>query len=128
MNSELLALVDSGVLCLVLPLIYVALYAKQVGMPVISGNREGAPEPTGMAGRGIRAHRNLLENLVPFAIVVLVAREIGVSNAITVTGAWLFLGARIVHALSYLAGIKGIRTLAYLASLVGTAMILSQLL
>jgi uncharacterized MAPEG superfamily protein len=127
MNSELLALVDSGVLCLVLPLIYVALYAKQVGMPVISSNREGAPEPSGMAGRGRRAHRNLLENLVPFAIVVLVAHGIGVSNAITVAGAWLFLGARIVHAITYLAGIKGIRTLAYLASLVGTALIVSQL-
>ncbi len=97
------------------------------GMPVISGNREGAPEPSGMAGRGIRAHRNLLENLVPFAIVVLVARGIGVSNAITVAGAWLFLGARIVHAITYLAGIKGIRTLAYLASLVGTALVFSQL-
>ncbi|MDR7009374.1 MAPEG family protein [Paraburkholderia strydomiana] len=127
MTSELLALVGSGVLCLALPLIYVALYARQVGMPVVSGNREGAPEPTGIAGRGIRAHRNLLENLVPFAIVVLAARWIGVSNSITVAGAWLFLGARVVHVITYLAGIKGIRTLAYLASLVGTVLVLSQL-
>lgn len=127
MNSELWALTGAGALCLLLPFVYVALYAKQVGMPVVSGNREAAPEPVGMAGRGVRAHRNLLENLVPFAIVVLVAHAASVSNGMTVVGAWLFLGARIVHAVTYLAGITGIRTLAYIASVIGTVLILSQL-
>lgn len=128
MNTELYILAATGLLCLALPVIYVGLYAKQVGMPVVSGNREGAPEATGAAGRGLRAHRNLIENLVPFAIAVLVARAMGVSNGLTVIGAWVFLGARLVHALSYLAGITGIRTLAYLTGLVGTILILSQLI
>jgi uncharacterized MAPEG superfamily protein len=127
MNTELNILAASAVLCLALPVIYVGLYAKQVGMPVVSGNREGAPEPIGAAGRGLRAHRNLIENLVPFAIAVLVAHALGVSNSMTVIGSWVFLGARVLHALVYLIGISGIRTLAYLASLVGTALILSQL-
>ena len=127
MNTELNILAASAVLCLALPVVYVGLYAKQVGMPVVSGNREGAPEPIGAAGRGLRAHRNLIENLVPFAIAVLVAHAMGVSNSITLIGAWLFLGARVLHALVYLAGVSGIRTPAYLAGLVGTALILSQL-
>ena len=127
MNTELYILAACAILCLALPLIYLGLYARQVGMPVVSGNREGAPEPTGAAGRGLRAHRNLIENLVPFAIAVLVAHAMGVSNGLTVIGAWVFLAARVLHALVYLAGISGIRTLAYLAGLVGTALILSQL-
>jgi len=41
--------------------------SEQVGLPGVSGNREDVPEPTGAAGRGLRAHQNLIENLVPFA-------------------------------------------------------------
>ncbi len=71
---KLTCLAASAVLCLALPLVYVAMYQKQVGFPVVSGNREDAPGPTGAAGRGLRAHRNLIENLVPFAIAVMLAR------------------------------------------------------
>lgn len=127
MNAELYILAACGILCLGLPVIYVGLYARQVGMPIVSGNREGAPEPTGAAGRGLRAHRNLIENLVPFAIAVLVAHAMRISNNVTLIGAWIFLGARVLHAFCYLAGITGIRTLAYLASLAGTILVLSQL-
>lgn len=128
MNTELTCLALSGVLCLALPLVYVPAYQKQVGFPGVSSNREGTPEPTGAAGRGLRAHRNLIENLVPFAIAVLLAHVAGVSNAMTVAGAALFLAARLVHAITYFVGITGIRTLAYFASLVGTVLILTQLI
>lgn len=126
MNTELWILVASTLLCLALPLLYVPLYARQVGMGVISGNREEAPAATGAAGRGARAHRNLLENLLPFAVAVLVARAAGISDGVTVLGAWLFLGGRLVHAASYLAGIPGIRTLAYVAGVAGTVAIVTQ--
>ena len=127
MNTELACLAASGVLCLALPLIYLPLYQKQVGTAGLSSNREGVADPTGAAGRGLRAHRNLIENLVPFAIAVLVAHVLGISNAMTAAGALVFLVARLVHAVSYLLGITGIRTLAYLAGLVGTALIFYQL-
>ena len=128
MTTELLILAAAATLCLALPLVYMALYAKQVGMPVINGNREDAPARKGAAGRGLRAHHNLIENLVPFAIAVLAARAVGVSNSVTLIGAWLFLGGRLVHAVSYIAGVTGIRTLAYMTGVVGTFLILSQLL
>jgi len=127
MTTELWILAASALLCLALPLIYMPLYIRQAGMAVIQGTREGAPEATGAAGRGVRAHRNLLENLVPFAIAVLAARAAGVSDTVTLAGAWVFLGARIVHTVTYLAGIPGIRTLAYFAGVVGTVMIFTQL-
>jgi uncharacterized MAPEG superfamily protein len=128
MNTELTCLAASGVLCLALPLVYVALYQKQVGLPGVSGNREDVPEPTGAAGRGRRAHRNLIENLVPFAIAVMLAHAAGVSNAKTVAGAEIFVGARLFHAVTYFLGITGIRTLAYIAGVVGTALIFIQLI
>jgi uncharacterized MAPEG superfamily protein len=127
MTPELWILVATALLCLALPLVYVPLYARQAGPGAIAGNREDAPPATGAAGRGTRAHRNLLENLLPFAIAVLVARAIGVSDNWTLAGAWLFLGARAVHAVAYIAGIVGLRTLAYVAGLVGTLMIFTQL-
>ena len=127
MNTELACLAASGVLCLALPLIYLPLYQKQVGTAGLSSNREGVADPTGAAGRGLRAHRNLIENLVPFAIAVLVAHVLGISNAMTAAGALVFLVARLIHAVSYFLGITGIRTLAYLAGLVGTALIFYQL-
>ena len=89
---------------------------------------EDVPEPTGAAGRGRRAHRNLIENLVPFAIAVMLAHAAGVSNAKTVAGAEIFLGARLFHAVTYFLGITGIRTLAYIAGVVGTALIFIQLI
>ena len=127
MTTELWILVAATVLCLALPLVYMPLYARQAGPAAISGNREDAPTATGAAGRGSRAHRNLLENLLPFAIAILAAHAIGISDTLTLAGAWLFLAARVVHALAYIAGITGVRTLAYVAGLAGTILILTQL-
>jgi uncharacterized MAPEG superfamily protein len=127
MTTELWILVATALLCLALPLVYMPLYARQAGADAISGNREDAPVATGAAGRGARAHRNLLENLLPFAIAILAARAAGVSDTLTLAGAWLFLAARVVHAGAYIAGITGVRTLAYVAGAVGTVMIFTQL-
>ncbi|ACI51444.1 conserved hypothetical protein [Gluconacetobacter diazotrophicus PA1 5] len=127
MTSELWALLGSAILCLVLPALYGPLYSRQVGQAGVIGNRESLAEPTGAAGRGLRAHRNLIENLVPFAIAVLIARAAGISNGTTVLGAWLFLGARIVHAASYVAGIPGVRTLAWVVGVIGTVLIIVQI-
>lgn len=127
MSTELLALLLAALICLLLPLVYSFLYQRQVGVKGTMGNRETVAPPTGAAARGLRAHQNLLENLLPFAIVVLAAQYLAVTNALTVAGALLFLGARVVHALCYLFGVTVIRSLAYLAGLIGTLMIGWQL-
>ena len=43
----------------------------QVGLAPLAGNRDNVPEITGWTGRAQRAHRNMLENLVLFAALVL---------------------------------------------------------
>lgn len=123
MSTELISLLVCSFLCLGLALAYGALYGQQAGMATITGNREGAPEAQGLAGRALRAHRNLLENLLPFAAVVLVAQAHGVSNIYTVGAAMAFVAARVIHAGSYIGGITGLRTLAWHAGVIATIVI-----
>ncbi|WP_430474777.1 MAPEG family protein [Thalassospira lucentensis] len=125
MTYELSILVVNALLCLAFPWVYNYAYAKQrgVGGKSLMGNRDNLPEREGAAARGLRAHQNHLENLVPFAILVLIAHAIGVSNSITIACATIFLIARIAHGGFYLAGISrvpginGVRSIAYFVSL-----------
>jgi uncharacterized MAPEG superfamily protein len=99
----------------------------QVGLPVLAGNREGLPEFTGLAGRAHRAHRNMLESLVLFAALALAVVVAGRTSATTALGADIFLGARVVYALLYIAGVPWLRTLAWGASLVGLVLLIIPL-
>jgi uncharacterized MAPEG superfamily protein len=83
---------------------------------------------TGWAGRAVRAHRNMLESLVLFAVLVLVAQVAGVSNAMTVLGAQLFFWGRVAHAIFYIAGIPWLRTAAWAVSVAGLILIFLQLI
>jgi len=100
----------------------------QVGLPALAGNREGLPEIKGWAGRAARAHRNMLENLVLFAALVLVAVAAGRTNATTLLGAQIFVYARLAYAAVYVVGIPWLRTGAWAVSVVGLAMIFLQLI
>lgn len=54
--------------------------------------------------RANRAHMNLLEQSMPFAVIVLIAHIHAVSWAATVIACWTFLGLRLVHALGMITG------------------------
>ena len=127
MTPELVYLVWSVALTFVLVLISVNGATLQVGLETLAGNREGLPEMTGWAGRAARAHRNMLENLILFAVLVLVARAVNVSNAMTVLGAQLFFWGRVAHAALYIAGIPWARTAAWGVSVIGLLLIFVQL-
>jgi uncharacterized MAPEG superfamily protein len=127
MTPELIYLVWSAVLTVVLMLIAVSGATLQVGLPTLAGNREGMPDMTSWAGRAERAHSNMLENLVLFAILVLVAQAAGVRNAMTLLGAQLFFWGRVGHAVLYIAGIPWARTAAWVVSVVGLILIAWQL-
>ena len=99
----------------------------QVGLPALAGNREGLAPCTGWAGRAHRAHHNMLESLVLFAALVLIAVVTQKTNATTLLGAQLFVWARIVYALVYLVGIPWLRTGVWFVSVIGLALIFCQL-
>tara|TARA_R110000787_G_scaffold173695_1_gene286295 strand:+ start:1077 stop:1463 length:387 start_codon:yes stop_codon:yes gene_type:complete len=100
-----------------------AVGATQVDLPTLVGNRENMPARTGLAGRADRAHRNMMESLPLFAALVLVAHVAQLANAQTALGAQLFLYARLVYAVVYVAGIPWLRTLVWAAAVVGMGMI-----
>jgi len=127
MTPELSYLVWSVALTLVLAVIAVAGATLEVGLPRLAGNRENMPEMQGWAGRAARAHQNMLESLVLFAILVFAARAMNVSNAMTVLGAQLFFWGRVAHAIIYLAGIAWLRTAAWTVSIIGLLLIFLQL-
>ena len=119
MTPELTYLLWSTVLAFALMLIAVGGATLEFGLPKLAGNRENMPEPKGWAGRAQRAHLNMLENLLLFAILVLVARAVGKSNAMTLLGAQIFFWARLAHAALYLVGIPWARTAAWTVSVIG---------
>jgi uncharacterized MAPEG superfamily protein len=127
MTPEILYLVWSTALTLLLAVIAVSGATLQVGLPTLAGNREGLPEMTGWVGRAQRAHRNMLESLVLFAILVLAAKAVGVRNSTTLLGAQLFFWGRVAHAALYIAGIPWARTGAWAVSVAGLILIFLQL-
>lgn len=128
MKPELTLLAWSVLLAFAQMLVAVTGQMLQVGLPALAGNREGLQPATGWAGRAARAHRNMLENLALFAALVLIAAVAGRTDATTLLGAQIFFWARLVYAFVYLAGIPWLRTLVWLASVVGLALIFAALL
>ena len=128
MKPELSLLLWAVVLTLVQAVVAVHGALMQVGLAKLAGNRDGMPEIAGWGGRAARAHRNMLENLVLFAALVLVAVLADKTNATTLLGAQIFLYARIVYALVYIAGLTWVRTAVWTVSVIGLAMIFVQLI
>lgn len=99
------------------------------GMVWASGNREDpVPEPTGWWLRLRRCSANMQENLPLFAILVLVAHVSGEADATSALGAQIFVGARLLHAATYIAGLPYLRTAIWGVSVVGMGMIATSLM
>ena len=127
MSIELKMLVWSVALTIVQMLIAALGAQLNVGLAPLAGNREHMPAIEGWAGRAVRAQRNMLENIVLFAALVLVAQVAGKTNATTALGAQIFFWARPVYAGVYIAGVPWLRTGVWGMSIVGLLMILVQL-
>ena len=100
----------------------------QIGLTTLAGNRDNLTETTGWASRAQRAHRNMLESIAVFAILVMSAHHLNISNDMTVLGAQLFFWGRVAFSIIYVAGIPWVRTAAWGVSLVGLILIFSQLI
>lgn len=96
------------------------------GFLLAAGNRDNLPEPTPLAGRADRAAKNMLENLVLFAVVVLVARLGGVAPNDIAPGAAVFFWARVAYFFIYLAGIPHLRTAAWAVGVAGMILIMLE--
>ena len=128
MTPDLKYLLLSVILTFVQVLVAASLANKEVGLTTLAGNREGLGEMPGMAGRAKRAHLNMIENLVLFAALVLIAAVAGKANAMTAMGAMIFFWARLGYAIVYVIGVPWLRTLLWFAAVIGMALIAWQLI
>jgi uncharacterized MAPEG superfamily protein len=91
------------------------------------GPRDDPPPQTRVGGRAERALANMQEALPVFLALALLNVFLG-TGALATTGATVFLIARVLYVPAYLAGITGVRTLIWAASVVGLVMMLGPIL
>jgi uncharacterized MAPEG superfamily protein len=128
MKPELIWLLWAVALTFAQMLVAASGATMQVGLPMLAGNREPTPALGGWVGRAQRAHHNMLESLVLFAALVLIAVVTNKTNSTTLLGAQLFFWARLVYAVVYMAGIPWLRTAVWFVSVIGLVFIFLQLL
>ncbi|MCP5266566.1 MAG: MAPEG family protein [Burkholderiaceae bacterium] len=121
-------LVATAMLCLGMPFVYGAgRFLQRGGIAWSAGNRERDLAVPRWVKRAEQSHRNMIENIAPFAILVLVAHVAGKSNASTAIGATIFFWGRVAHLVAYVAGIVYLRTLAWFVAWIGGGMVMWQL-
>lgn len=129
MTIELTCLALTLVLAIVQIMAAAQAKTKQYGTQWNVSARDGELPPLNpVAARLVRAQANLFETLPLFAAAVLIATVAGRNGDLTQWGSILYLGARIVYVPLYALGIPVVRTLVWLASMVGLVMILAALL
>ncbi len=125
MTDELSALAWGCVLALVHIFAAVRVKTRQYGTKWNMGARdEELPPPQPIVGRLARAQANFFETFPIFAAAALIVAVAGLGDRWTAVGAWLWLGARIVYLPLYAFGVPMVRTLAFLVSVVGIALVL----
>jgi uncharacterized MAPEG superfamily protein len=92
------------------------------------GPRDNPPPQSVVGGRAERALANMHEALPVFLALALLNLVVGTAADMAVTGATVFFVARLLYVPAYLAGITAVRTLIWVVSLAGLAMMLVPLL
>lgn len=125
MPVELRILALGAVLLFIYIFVAVRFKTAQYGRKWNVGARdEDLPPPNALTGRTMRAQSNFLETF-PIAVVALMGVVIANrSNASTALGGWIWLGARIAYLPLYAAGVRILRTVAFIVSMAGLAMVL----
>lgn len=124
MTTDIIMLISSAVLTVLLTLPYSTGHMLTRGLYVVAGNREDFPAGSGWIGRAHRAHLNMVENMVPFAALVLAAAVAGKADGWTALGSQVFFYSRVLHAVVYIAGVPWLRTFAWLGGVAGMVMVL----
>jgi uncharacterized MAPEG superfamily protein len=128
MSTELEMLVWVAGLTLVMWIPYILAHIANVGvLPALTYRADGTPLP-GWAERAKKAHYNAVENLAPFAALVVVAHLAGVSTTATALAATVYFWLRLAHWIGYVAGVPFARTLTFAGSWVCQLVILAALL
>ena len=129
MTIELTMLGWTLVLAIVQIFLPAGLRTRETGTQYNMGARDDPGPPVGaVTGRLQRAQKNLYETLPLFAAAVLIAHVANRESALTVWGVMLYFWARVVYVPLYAFAVPVARTLAFLTSMVGVALLLVAVL
>jgi uncharacterized MAPEG superfamily protein len=92
------------------------------------GNRDHVRPLTVVGERATRALANMHEALPVFLGLALLNMIVGTAAGLAVTGATLFLIARVVYVAIYVAGVPVLRTLVWAVGWVGLALMIAPLI
>ena len=128
MTTELAMLTWVTALTILLWIPYILAHIMNVGLlPTLTYKSDGTPLPA-WAARAKKAHANAIENLVPFAVLVLVAHQLDISNIATTSAAVAYFWLRLAHFITYTANVPFGRTVTFAGAWGAQLRILFQIL
>ena len=128
MTTELAMLTWVTALTILLWIPYILAHIMNVGLlPTLTHQSDGTPLPA-WAARAKKAHANAIENLVPFAVLVLVAHQLDISNIATTSAAVAYFWLRLAHFITYTANVPFGRTVTFAGAWGAQLCILFQIL
>lgn len=128
MTLDLFCLVLNALWGFGLVLLEIGGKTRAAGMGWNAGNREKAPDVPAWVERAGRALGNHKENFPFFATAVLVVHLMGRADRVTAVASMVYVVARAAHAVCYVLGITGLRSLVYTVGVLATLGIYAKLL
>ncbi|MCZ4255142.1 MAPEG family protein [Sulfitobacter sp. PR48] len=126
--TEITILIAYGLLVMITILLQVMGAMNQLSMGYIMSSRDDNRGTRGMVARIERALNNSLVAMTLFAPAVLILEVLNKTNATTLLAAQVFMIARIIYLPVYALGVPAVRTLAWLAGFIATAVLYLQAL
>jgi len=127
MTADLWALVAAMLLAVVQLTLSSVLTLRQLGDAWVAGSRDEPREVTGVSGRFVRAHRNLLEIFPQFVAALFLVHAANAAASLAAIGAWVFVIARLLYVPAYAFGPLGLRPICWLAAQAGIFIIVADL-
>ena len=128
MSTELEILAWMSALTIAMWLPYILAHIANVGlMPALTYRADETPLPN-WAARARKAHYNTIENLVPFASLIIVAHLSNATNEVTASAAWFYFGFRLSYYILYTLGVPFGRTITFAGSWIAQLFILAEIL
>ena len=107
---------------------YTLAHIMNVGLlPTLTYKSDDTPLAA-WAARAKKAHANAIENLAPFAVLVLVAHQLDISNTATTSAAVAYFWLRLAHFIAYTANVPFGRTVTFAGAWGAQLCILFQIL
>ena len=100
---------------------------RQLGGAWVAGPRDGGRDVTGIGGRIVRAHRNLLEILPQFFAALFLVHAVHAAGPLATIGAWQFVIARFLYVPAYAFAPTGVRPILWVVAWLGIPVILADL-